>query len=643
MEELKSFGEYALIAVDLDGKIKSWEEGAKDMFGYTKEEVIGKGHQILYSKTIRQAENLKHELEKASRLKKYISSSWFFRKDGTRFWGNGSTSVLKSDNDEMVGFVKIIRNATDERLSRDRLNVQVEMKKAAAQLGKKALSKTNLEELMSVALSDLASVLGVEYSRILEVHPDRKRFSLKSHFGFDADYSEGSPVVQAGKQSQEGYAFRSRNLIVSDDLEVDDRFRDEHLLKSYPIRSGASAVIFAEKGRPYGVVSVYSARGKKFSEDDAEHLQSVANIIGLAVRQTRTETRLRYTQMVFDSFVNANIIGVMMTDVNGTLIEANDAFLNMVNCSLKDVKNGRINVKQLVAPEYQNKERSIALQLLQRGYVETHEKEFVNQDTGIRVPVLAGGIAVEGNSTEIVNFVLDISERKKLEQRKDQFLGIASHELKTPLTSIKAYVQLLDRLIDDSVCDGQAKTYILRTNLYVDRLNRIISELLDVSRIQSGGLRLNYDIFDFRAMVLDVISSIQPISSHHEVALNGYDAKILVRGDSTRLEQVVTNLLSNAIKYSPDARKVDINISKKRGHVIFSVTDHGIGISKKDQGFIFTRFFRVEKTAPKYSGLGLGLYISRQIIRRHGGDMWLKSSEGQGSTFYCSLPLNYNQ
>lgn len=232
---------------------------------------------------------------------------------------------------------------------------------------------------------------------------------------------------------------------------------------------------------------------------------------------------------------------------------------------------------------------------------------------------------------------VDITERKELERRRDDFIGIASHELKTPLSSIKGYTQLLERMVRETD-NAKAKLYLAKTSTYIDRLNSLITDLLDVSRIQAGKLQFDISEFDFDALVKDGVESIQPTTTHHQIEVRG-KADIKIEADRNRLEQVLTNLLTNAIKYSPQATKVIVRVKKNDATIEISVQDFGIGIPKEKQARIFERFYRVESSAKSFPGLGIGLYISNEIVERHGGKLKIESEEGQGSVFTIILPL----
>lgn len=230
------------------------------------------------------------------------------------------------------------------------------------------------------------------------------------------------------------------------------------------------------------------------------------------------------------------------------------------------------------------------------------------------------------------------NEIKALMAKKDDFIGIAAHELKTPLTSIKAYLQFMGRVKFENSDGAKIYPFISKANSQVNRLTEIIKDLLDVSRINENQLGLKLDSFTIREAILEASDEIFNSIKTHQLILEG-DPDILVEADKFRIEQVLINLISNAIKYSPKADKVIAEILREGDFVKVSIIDFGIGIPKENLQFVFHRYFRVEVTSQNFSGMGLGLYISKGIIERHGGKIGVISAENKGSTFWFTLPL----
>jgi signal transduction histidine kinase len=240
----------------------------------------------------------------------------------------------------------------------------------------------------------------------------------------------------------------------------------------------------------------------------------------------------------------------------------------------------------------------------------------------------------------------EIGERKKAEEalreseaRKDEFISMASHELKTPVTSLKGFTNILQRRLGKQGGDEQTLHYLSVMNAQLDKLSRLISELLDVSRIQTGKLAFQEEPFDLALLMHETVENLQAGTETHQILVES-TGSVPVYGDKDRLGQVLINLLTNAIKYSPDADKVIVCVSNDQQAATVSVQDFGIGIAESHQQHIFERFYQViDPTEKTYRGLGIGLYISSEIVKRHHGQLWVESKKGQGATFYMRLPV----
>ena len=234
--------------------------------------------------------------------------------------------------------------------------------------------------------------------------------------------------------------------------------------------------------------------------------------------------------------------------------------------------------------------------------------------------------------------VAEHKARIKAEQAmryREDFISVASHELKTPVTSLKAYTQLLG----GKARKEKLREYVQYTNQIegqTDKLIGLINDLLDVSRMQSGRLKFTFAKTNLTDTIHEVVKEMQDISKKHQLVVKTRGQGV-VWADKDRIQQVLINLISNAIKYSPKGGKVIISLLKMTGTTQVSVRDYGIGISPENRRKIFSRFFRVSEEGI-YPGLGIGLFISSEIIKRHKGKMWVESTLGKGSTFYFSLP-----
>jgi signal transduction histidine kinase len=231
-----------------------------------------------------------------------------------------------------------------------------------------------------------------------------------------------------------------------------------------------------------------------------------------------------------------------------------------------------------------------------------------------------------------------VAERRALEQRKDEFIRMASHELKTPLTSVQAYTELLHMKFAE-LGNPEALRYLAKMATQIDKLSRLIADLLDLSKMQVGKVAFAEEVVDVEALIREVVENLQYTAARHQISIEGTAQREIV-GDKERLGQVLINLITNAVKYSPSADRIIVHLTPTQETLTVSIQDFGIGIPKAHQEKVFERFYRVSSDRDRtYPGLGIGLYLAHQIIERHGGKMWVESVEGQGSTFSFSLPL----
>jgi PAS domain S-box-containing protein len=352
--------------------------------------------------------------------------------------------------------------------------------------------------------------------------------------------------------------------------------------------------------------------------------------------QKRIEEALRQSQEKMRTLMDSSIIGIAITE-GEEVVEANDAYLRMTGYSREDLSHRRMNWVRMTPPEYMARTQQAHQELAIHHYMTPYEKEYICKD-GSRLPILAGGVILPFDPAQNIYFVLDNSARKELEQRKDDFISMAGHELRTPLTSVKTQVQLVRRrLVKQGLHEAAAA--LLQVEEPVKQLERLVGELLDVSKIQAGRLKYVQEPVDLEALLGEVAQTMQQMSTTHAVVVRGAAPRTLI-GDKGRLEQVFINLINNAMKYSPGATSVEIDLSASTETVTVSVRDHGIGIPQEQYEKIFERFYRVpDLRQGAISGLGMGLYIVAEIIRHHGGTVRIESDIGHGSTFHVTLPL----
>lgn len=349
--------------------------------------------------------------------------------------------------------------------------------------------------------------------------------------------------------------------------------------------------------------------------------------------------QLQDNEIFLSSIIQTVRESLLVLDADYKVLSANSHFLNTFKVTSEDtvgsllfeLGNHQWDIDQL---------RELLLKILPTNNpVIDFEVEHDFPHIGKKIMLLnAYRIEFEGQYKDrILIAIEDITEKREMDRRKDDFLSIASHELKTPLTTIKGLVQLLQRMPPQ----GSSTKYLStldKVGTYVDRLNNLITELLDTSKIQSGNIELHNEPFDVNKTIRDTVENLSLATPDYRISLHD-ETEVLILGDELQISQVINNLISNAIKYSPGSDKVDVYVNKVGNFVKVSVTDFGMGISAPDKVKIFERFFRARDIQKKFPGLGIGLYISHEIIANHKGTLWVESEIGKGSTFSFTLPI----
>ena len=383
----------------------------------------------------------------------------------------------------------------------------------------------------------------------------------------------------------------------------------------------------------------------------------------------QTEAALEASEAKLRFLAESNLMGIVFSDVRGGIIDANDEFLRLLGYTREQLQRGELRWTDITPPESLPLDEIGIAEAKAKGTCTPYEKEYVRSD-GSRLSVLIGYILLGSKREEAVAFVLDLSDRKRLEAElrdraeelarvnriKDEFLATLSHELRTPLNAVLGWTQLLRH----RKFDGETTVRALET---IDRNTRLlatlIEDLLDVSRIITGKLQLNLRSVDAISTVEAAIDTLAPAASAKNIEIvPDFDPTVgRIYGDSGRLQQAAWNLLSNAIKFTPDGGRVRVAVRKVEGAIApkleagenlpnaatveIEVSDNGEGIDPEFLPCVFDRFSQADSTTTRsHSGLGLGLAIVRHLVELHGGTVQAESAgKGQGSRFSVRLPV----
>ena len=367
-------------------------------------------------------------------------------------------------------------------------------------------------------------------------------------------------------------------------------------------------------------------------------------------QRDRSEATLREREARIRRLVDANLIGVLFSNEVG-ITDANGAFLSMLGIEREGWKMGEHTLFGFTAPEFKALDETCEKELKETGTCRPYQKELIRAD-GTRLPVLFGSTNVDmgGDSPVRASFVVDLSELKRIEaernrlyeeardavQARDAFLSVAGHEIRTPLSALNITMYQLARQVR-ALGHPRAIDLAARSEKQLARLIRLADELLDVSRIASGSLHLELEEMDLGVLSRDVVERLEESARRAGCTLSLHASDgVIGFWDRLRLEQVLSNLLTNAMKYGADA-PIEVEISARGDAARMTVRDHGIGIHDEDQRRIFERFERAV-SGESFPGMGLGLFITREIVEAHGGKIAVESRPGDGARFEVTLP-----
>lgn len=383
---------------------------------------------------------------------------------------------------------------------------------------------------------------------------------------------------------------------------------------------------------------------------------SIETVIGLTVLYILLATIIGWLKHRIDTLIEREAdekrrleaiiqqlpVGVLITDSKGRLTQRNKRIDQILGTKLpigfhigKDSLSNKKIYGKLIKPS-----ESPLFQALKSGKPLVGKEFLYTNRKGKQLSLQVSAAPILNKKRKTIataSIISDITRQKELEHQKDDFLGIASHELKTPVTSIKAYEQVLQAQFSKKG-DIKAVEQLQKMDTQVNKLTNLIGDLLDVTKIQSRKLEFHPNYFDFNELVNEIVEELK-LTTNHKLITKLNKTKTIY-ADRERVGQVITNLITNAIKYSPHSKNIYVKTATNNNTVTLCIKDFGVGIPKSKHNKVFEQFFRV--SGPKnntFPGLGLGLYISSEIIKREGGRIWVESSEGKGSSFYVSLPM----
>lgn len=647
----------AILVLDSTGTILSWNQGAERLYGWTAQEAVGQfAHRLLQTHFPQPREEIEHSLAAGALWEGELVQT---RKNGTQVIVESRQVLLRDTEHRPITLLEIDRDITEHKqIERQRIEADgqflTEMSKVLSSSLDYQETLTNVAHLVVPHLADWFAVDLVDeqgHFTLIEVahkDPEQARWArqLRERFPIDPAAPTGAPrVVRTGQA--ERYAD------IPDALLVATARNEEELALARQIGySSVMLVPLVARGETIGVVTfVATESGKHYDERDLALAEEVGRRAGVALDNARLYREAQRSRDQIAIILQGVADGIIVYAPNSQILYANEAAAQMT---------GYTSVQEMLATPPLGITRQYTL-IDEQGqpFSEdqlTHHRVLAGEQQaqaiigytriGVAQPerwslVTSRPVLTENEEVQmIVTITHDITERMIAERRKDEFMSMTSHELRTPVTSLKGFTYVLQRRLAKQG-DEQGLHYLARMDAQLDKLTTLISDLLDIARMQTGKLTLRMQPCDLDALIEETIENVQAATTTHELRVEGR-TNAWVLGDKERLGQVYINLLTNAIKYSPQATHVVVHLARDESaqQAIVSVQDFGIGIEPAKHERLFERFYQVTDPEEKtYPGLGIGLYIAREIVTRHVGRIGVESRKGAGATFSVALPL----
>lgn len=598
--------DYAIFRVDKNGYIEGWNKGAEHIKGYSANEVIGKHISIFYNAEEIERGEPEYNLNAAKVRGRYESEGWRVRKDGTEFWADVVLTALYDDDKNLIGYVKITRDITDKKIAEEQLKQ----------------SEAQLQSIIKHA-PDAVIVIDTQ-SKVIQWNPKAENI-----FGWKAEEIIGQPLQ---------------------DYIIPERYREAHLkgIRHF-LATGEGAVL-----NKTIEMEAINKEGKEFSVSLSISapisVNGSFNFIGFIkdiTERKRSEAMLKASENFLNSVVE-NLPNMLFVKDAETLkfVRFNKAGEELLGHSRQDLigKSDYDFFPEKQAQFFIEKDKEV----IKSGKMEDISEELVNTKKGLRtletkkIPIYDES----GRPRYLLGISNDITDRKKTEielklkseelarsnAELEQFAYVASHDLQEPLRMVTSYVQLLEKRYKDKL-DQDANEFIAFAVDGSNRMRTLIQSLLEYSRVN----RIKpFEVINTNELLEVVMHDLRD-------TIRANNAKIIVNelpaitGDHILIGQLFQNLISNAIKFKGTADpEIIISGEKRTEDFLFTVKDNGIGIDKEYSNKIFVIFQRLH-TKDKYPGTGIGLAICKKIVERHGGEIWLDSEPGKGSTFYFTI------
>jgi two-component system NtrC family sensor kinase len=534
--------------------------------------------------------------------------------------------------DEMTSAIE--RALRESRLERERTQLIQEITASNTELkqrlqepntvyatGKSVTSSLDLEEVLRRVVEAAVFVSGAEEGSLMLLDAEKQN-ELYVRASKNLDSASNSIRLRV-QDSLAGQVLQSRQPLVVDHSNAKQKITTTYLVKALvyvPIISQNEAI---------GVLSVVNRhRDKPFNNRDTRVLSTLADYASIAIRNAGLFANSEQERNKLGTILGQTGDPVLVIDDEAHLVLANTAARavftlpggNLVGQPMTLLIKNKEALNFMLQPANANLERTVELSL--------DNNQVFRANLSL----------IEGVGRSIV--LHNITQLKELDRLKSEFVSIVSHDLRSPLTAILGYVELLERV--GPLNDPQT-AFVERVKQSVDNITNLISDLLDIGRLEAG-LALDIEACDPQHLLTTILDELTPRIQTKQLHIkrNFVSKPLQIAGDRKRLHQAFTNLLSNAVKYTPEQGTIGVQVSEMNGQIVIEIADTGIGIAAADLPHIFDKFFRAQDVLDSFEGTGLGLSIVKSVIERHNGRIWVNSQLSRGSVFSVILPLHHS-
>jgi PAS domain S-box-containing protein len=606
---IASVKDYAIFMLDAEGRVLTWNAGAEAIKGYRPDEVIGRPITIFYTPEDAAAGRPQRLLAAAVADGRVEDEGWRVRKDGTRFWADVVITALRDPAGRLQGFAKVTRDLTIRKASEDELRLS--------------------EERLSATLHSIGdAVLATdERANVTMINPVAERLT-----GWPGSDAMGRPIAEVFHIINEQTRAVASNPI------------DRVLVEGIVVGLANHTALIARDGTERPIAD----SGAPIRDGNGA-IRGAVLVFRDVTEERRAEDALRQSEERLRLMIESvQDYAIFMLDPSGRVTTWNPGAERIKGYSADEIIGAdfsRFFTPEDIAEGKPARELQLAAS---EGRFEVEAWRMRKDGTRFWASVVISAIRdPEGQLLGFTKVTRDLTQRRLHEEERvrlahaqeairlrDEFLSIASHELKTPLAALQLQLQGVSKKV--AAIDENLAGRMEKATRAGDRLTDLIEALLDVSRIATGNLALNRESFDLVAAARDVIDRVREaaIRARCEISLRA-ERPIVGVWDRLRIEQVLTNLISNAIKYAAGTA-IDVVLRGDGDAAVVVVRDHGPGMPEADLERIFGRFERANSTS--YGGMGLGLYIARQIAEAHGGTVAARNVEGGGASFEVRLP-----